>query len=177
MAFIGTSLVAQWLRIHLPMQGTWVQSLVREDPTCHGAAKPVHGNYWACALEPASHNYWSPHAYSPCSATRETTATRGPHTAMKSSLRSPQLEKACVQQWRPKAAKSIINKRFLLCWDVFPLYHLEFLSWMDVEFSQMLFFASFEMFIWFLSFLWLMWCITLIDLPMLNHPCDMSIDV
>ena len=24
----GTSLVAQWLRIHLPMQGTWVQSLV-----------------------------------------------------------------------------------------------------------------------------------------------------
>ena len=26
----GTSLVVQWLRIHLPMQGTWVQSLVRD---------------------------------------------------------------------------------------------------------------------------------------------------
>ena len=26
----GTSLVVQWLRIHLPMQGTWVQSLVGE---------------------------------------------------------------------------------------------------------------------------------------------------
>jgi len=26
----GTSLVAQWLRIHLAMQGTWVQALVRE---------------------------------------------------------------------------------------------------------------------------------------------------
>ena len=26
----GTSLVVQWLRIHLPMQGTWVQSLVEE---------------------------------------------------------------------------------------------------------------------------------------------------
>ena len=30
---IGTSPVAQWLRIHQPMQGTWVQVLVREDPT------------------------------------------------------------------------------------------------------------------------------------------------
>ena len=29
----GTSLVAQWLRIRLPMQGTWVPSLVQEDPT------------------------------------------------------------------------------------------------------------------------------------------------
>ena len=27
-----TSLVVQWLRIHLPVQGTQVQSLVREDP-------------------------------------------------------------------------------------------------------------------------------------------------
>ena len=27
----------RWLRIHLPMQETWVQSLVQEDPTCHGA--------------------------------------------------------------------------------------------------------------------------------------------
>ena len=54
---IGTSLVAQWLRIHLPMQGTRVQALVREDPTCRGATKPVRHNYWACALEPASHNY------------------------------------------------------------------------------------------------------------------------
>ena len=42
---IWTSLVAQWLRIHLPMQGTRVQSLVQEDPTCHGATKPVHHNY------------------------------------------------------------------------------------------------------------------------------------
>ena len=38
-------LVAQWLRICLPMQGTRVQALVREDPTCHGATKPVHHNY------------------------------------------------------------------------------------------------------------------------------------
>ena len=40
----GTSLVVQWLRICLLMQRTQVQTLVRDDSTCHGAAKPVcHG--------------------------------------------------------------------------------------------------------------------------------------
>ena len=65
------SLVAQWLRIHLPVQGTRVRALVWEDPTGRGATKPVHHNYWAraleptgrnywaCALEPTSHNYWA----------------------------------------------------------------------------------------------------------------------
>ena len=42
---VGASLVVQWLRIHLPMQGTWVQALVREDPTCHRATKPVRYIY------------------------------------------------------------------------------------------------------------------------------------
>ncbi|KAJ8779538.1 hypothetical protein J1605_012422, partial [Eschrichtius robustus] len=40
-----TSLVAQWLRIRLPMQGTRVRALVREDPTCRGATKPMRHNY------------------------------------------------------------------------------------------------------------------------------------
>ena len=31
----------------LAKAGTWVGSLVREDPTCRGATKPVHHNYWA----------------------------------------------------------------------------------------------------------------------------------
>ena len=39
---IGASLVEQWLRVRLPMQGTRVRALVWEDPTCHGATKPVH---------------------------------------------------------------------------------------------------------------------------------------
>ena len=42
---IGASLVAQWLRIRLPMQGTRVRALVREDPTCHGGTKPVRHSY------------------------------------------------------------------------------------------------------------------------------------
>ena len=43
--WMGTSLVAQWLRIRLPMQGTRVRAPVQEDPTCRGATKPVHHNY------------------------------------------------------------------------------------------------------------------------------------
>ena len=42
---IGASLVAQWLRVCLPMQGTRVRALVWEDPTCRGATRPVSHNY------------------------------------------------------------------------------------------------------------------------------------
>ena len=39
------SLVVQWWRIGLPMQGTWVRGLVWEDPTCRGATGPVSHKY------------------------------------------------------------------------------------------------------------------------------------
>ena len=39
-SFVGTILVVQWIRICMPMQGTRVQSLVREDSKCSGATKP-----------------------------------------------------------------------------------------------------------------------------------------
>ncbi|KAJ8786029.1 hypothetical protein J1605_006609 [Eschrichtius robustus] len=42
---IWAFLVAQWLRIGLPMQETRVRALVWEDPTCRGATKPVSHNY------------------------------------------------------------------------------------------------------------------------------------
>ena len=46
-----------WLRIHLPMQGKWVWSLVRKDPTCHGAARPVCHNSWGLpTAEPVLHS-------------------------------------------------------------------------------------------------------------------------
>ena len=44
-ACIRTSLVVQWLIIHLPTQRTQVRSLVQEDSTCHGATKPMCHNY------------------------------------------------------------------------------------------------------------------------------------
>ena len=60
-----TSLVVQWIGVHLPMQGTLVQSLVQEDSTCQGAAKPVHHSDWAhspraCTLQPEKPPFWKP---------------------------------------------------------------------------------------------------------------------
>ena len=37
--------VAQWIRIRQPVQGTQVQSLDQEDPTCHRATKPMNHSY------------------------------------------------------------------------------------------------------------------------------------
>ena len=67
----GASLVAQWLRIRLPMQGTRVRALVRKIP--HAAEQ-----------------------LSPCAATTEAGVPRGRalQRTTKSSLCSPQLEKA-----------------------------------------------------------------------------------
>ena len=44
---VGTSLVAQWLKICLLMQESQVRALVlvREDPTGRGATKPASHNY------------------------------------------------------------------------------------------------------------------------------------
>ena len=86
------SLVAQWLRICLPMQGTRVRALVWEDPTCRGATGPVSPNYWA-------------RASGACAPQREAAIVRGPRTAMKSGPRLPQLEKALAQKRRPNRAK------------------------------------------------------------------------
>ena len=48
----------------------------------------------ATTTEPVCCNYWSPCTYSLCSVTREAIAMRSPCTAIKSSPRSPKLEKA-----------------------------------------------------------------------------------
>ena len=65
------------VRICLAMQGTLVQSLVWEDPTCHSATKPKHHNYWASTLEPraTNQNYWTPRA---CAPQREATTMTSP---------------------------------------------------------------------------------------------------
>ena len=57
---LKTCMVVQWLRTSQPMQGIWVQTPVREDLTCHKAAKPMSCNCWSSTLEPASCNHWSP---------------------------------------------------------------------------------------------------------------------
>ena len=64
----GTSLELQWLRTQLPMQETWVRSLVWGDPICPGAAKPLNHRHWAHAPEQVSLNYGAhaPQLWSPC---------------------------------------------------------------------------------------------------------------
>ena len=51
-------LMAQWSRIHLPMQETGLIPDLRRS-TCLGVVKPVGHIYWACVLESRSHNYWA----------------------------------------------------------------------------------------------------------------------
>ena len=47
--------VWRW-EICLPVQGTWVWSLVQKEPTCHGAAGPMHHNSWSLRTrEPMLH--------------------------------------------------------------------------------------------------------------------------
>ena len=59
----GTSLVDQWLGIHLPVQGTQVQPLVRE-LISHTLQGKAHHICWALhALELTRHSYW---AYARC---------------------------------------------------------------------------------------------------------------
>ena len=49
---LKTSLVVQRLGICLPMQGTWVWSLIQENPTCFGAPGRICHSYGTWALEP-----------------------------------------------------------------------------------------------------------------------------
>ena len=55
--YLGTSLVVQWSRIHLPMQGTSIWSLVWDDATCFEAAKPTCHNDRTQVLQLAKATY------------------------------------------------------------------------------------------------------------------------
>ena len=123
---LGASLVVQWLRICLPMQGTLVRALVQEDPTCRRAAcatcqhKPVRHNYWACALDLVSHNYWAcvPQLLSsratttearvprPCAPQQEKPPQWEACASQQSSPCLQELEKARTQQPRPDTAEN-----------------------------------------------------------------------
>ena len=94
--YLWASLVAQWWRIRLPMQGTRVQALVREDPTCCRATKLVRHNHWACAREPTNHNYWSLRA--------TTTEARTPRACAPQQEKPLQWE-ARAPQWRVAPAR------------------------------------------------------------------------
>ena len=106
------SLVAQWLGVCLPGRGTRVRSLVREDPTCFGAAGPRapqllslrSGARLRQLPKPARLDARTPH-------TGEATAGRRARTPARSAPGSLQLERARAQQQRPHAAK--MNKQII----------------------------------------------------------------
>ena len=84
---------------------TQVWSLIQEDPTCHGATKPVCHNYAPCAsslgtppAEPSCRNYWRP-------CTLETAHCNRRSHSNKKPIQCSQ-RKVC-KQWRPSTA---INK-------------------------------------------------------------------
>ena len=66
----GTSLVVQWIRVHLPMKEIWVRSLI-QDSTYHGASKPQESALLSPTtedlnvLEPVLHNKSSHHSQKP----------------------------------------------------------------------------------------------------------------
>ena len=60
---------------------------------------------WALEPQLLSLRIWSL-----CSATREATIVRGPHTAMKSGPRLPQLEKALAQKTKTQHSNQSINQ-------------------------------------------------------------------
>ena len=86
--FPWTSLVAQWLRICLPTQGMWVQSLGQKDSTCYRQLSPRTTTTEARKL------------HSPCSAKRRH-RNESPHTTARKQPRSPPRENDRTQQRRP----------------------------------------------------------------------------
>ena len=57
--------LGQWLGIHPGMEGTPVQFLVWEDPTCCMATKAMFHDYCTHTLEPVLHSKRSNHTRSP----------------------------------------------------------------------------------------------------------------
>ena len=98
------SLVVPRLGICMPKRRKWVRLLVQDDSTCCGETKPM------------CHNYWSPCAWSPCSASREAATVRSlltqPEKAVSSSKDPGQ---PSINKWIKMKRKSTrCSLKFLL---------------------------------------------------------------
>ena len=99
----GTSLVSQWIRIHLPMQATWhgLDPWCRKTSHAAGQLSPCTSTTEACV--PGAHVLQ-----------REKPLQREAGAPQQKTIpRLSQLEKACAKQQRPSTAKNKwINKNF-----------------------------------------------------------------
>ena len=93
---IGTPLVAQWIRLCLPVRGTRVQSLVWEDSTCRRATK-------AHAPQLLSPGAAAPEALGPVLGSERSHCTEKPGHNNREQPCSRQLEKPRAQQQRPSS--------------------------------------------------------------------------
>ena len=103
--------MVQGIRICLPVQGAWVQSLVQEDSTYCGATKAhvpqlLNPCSRACTLRLQSLRVTS----SLCSAAREATAMRRPCTTMKNSPTSRQLHTTTKTHCGQKERNNFLKK-------------------------------------------------------------------
>ena len=119
-------LAAQWKRICLLNQETRVWSLIQEDPTCHGAAKSVCHNCWACAVDSGTASTAAAHPRA--GALQQEKPPQWEARALEqSSPFSQQLEKS-PHRGEEDPAESKINKQNLkkFVWSVFSSlkYHL-----------------------------------------------------
>ena len=133
----------QWIRVRLPMQGTWVWSLVLEDPTCHRTTKPVHHNYWALRprasapqqKKPPQWEAWAPQlesSPSPLAITRES-----PHGAMKTqhSQKLKYIHKIKILPQKVKQRKTNCNAFYLTHY----IQNLPFLHATDIKIINKIF--------------------------------------
>ena len=104
-----TSLVEQWIRIYLPLQGTQVPSLVREDSTRRGAAEPqlLSPNPGACKLQ-----LLKPECPGACAPQQERPPQQEAHTQLERSLHKATAQNEYPAQ--PKKRKSGIHRTLLL---------------------------------------------------------------
>ena len=94
-----------------------IPSLIREDPMCCRATKPMHHNFWTCSLEPGSHNYWAcmwqllkPACSRVCASQQEKPLQWEAHAPqLENSCCLPQLEKSPCNSEDPAQPK--INDR------------------------------------------------------------------
>ena len=100
-----TSLVVQWLRIHLPMQGTWFHLWSGKIPLAWGQL-----THYAATTE--AHKPWSP-----SSKTRGATTMRSPSSQLESSLCLLPLEKSPTCSNEDLAQPKQTSKQTLFsCW-------------------------------------------------------------
>ena len=103
--YLVSGLLKRFLRLSWWCRGHGLDPLVREDPTCHTATKPVHRNQRASAQQ-----LWSLHTQCLRSTVREATALGSPRTATETSFRSPARHDQKAVQSTDDPAQPTINK-------------------------------------------------------------------